>query len=80
MYCSTTFLCTLHRKTQFNINQFGYDFDYFQKKIYNMYFFLNIKMILEKKFVYIYLVHLYFAFEVLWFYPLQNNPILLRKW
>jgi hypothetical protein len=33
MYNYTTFLCTLHRKTQFNIKQFGYDFDYFPKKI-----------------------------------------------
>jgi hypothetical protein len=33
LHFSTTFLCTLHTKTQFNINQFGYDFDYFQKKI-----------------------------------------------
>lgn len=51
MYYSTTFLRTLHTKIQFNINEFGYDFDHFRKKIYPfyMYFFLNIIMILEKK-------------------------------
>jgi hypothetical protein len=82
MYYSTTFLRTLHTKTQFNINQFGYDFDYFQKKIYTfyMYFPLNIIIILEKKNCnFFFLVQLYFAFEVLCFYLLQHNPILLQK-
>jgi hypothetical protein len=36
-------------------------------------------MILEKKIVNFFLARLYFAFEVLWFYPLQHNPILLQK-
>jgi len=44
-----------------------------------MYFFLNVIIILEKKFVKKKLLQFYFASEVLWFYPLQHN-ILLLQW
>jgi hypothetical protein len=51
-----------------------------KKEIYKfyMYFFLNIIMICPKKIVKKNLVQLYFTFEVLWFYPLQQNPFLLQ--
>jgi hypothetical protein len=35
-------------------------------------------MILEKNIVKKILVQLYFAYEVLWFYPLQHNILLLQ--